>query len=194
MTGKLLLTAVFFCGAVGIADAQDAPVSLFGIAIGSPFKPSKDYIFVQEERDTLYYSRHKVSNPEYLLQGVAISKSSHVVVKVDGRTATGTASKCERMLAETVAQLNSRYPRLKERIGDVDGTSWHLLSMDRRGCAFNESVGGMSLHLACSSSFLLRCERLSNSFVIEAADTEYTKLARDEAKATARSPGGNHLD
>jgi hypothetical protein len=30
--------------------------------------------------------------------------------------------------------------------------------------------------------------------VIEAADTEYTKLARDEAKATARSPGGNHLD
>jgi hypothetical protein len=113
---------------------------------------------------------------------------------IDGRTATGPINVCHRMLLETSTQLKSRYPELKERIDEVDGTTWHLLSKERTGCFFNENVARTSLHIPCSSSFLLRCKRLSNAFVIEASDTEYSKLARDEAEAIAHMPKRNHAD
>ncbi len=180
--------------ATGTTQAQEAPATLFGITIGSQFTPSRDYVFVQENTGTLYYSLRKVTNQDYLLQGVAVSAGSHVVVKVDGRTASGSEAACQRMLFETRTQLKARYPKLKERVDDVAGTAWHLLSFDRPGCFFNVTVGGTSLRVPCSSSFMLHCERLSNAFVIEASDTEYSKRARDEAQTIARSPKRNHLD
>jgi hypothetical protein len=189
-----LAAAILLCALVGSSNVQEGPVSLFGISIGSSFKGNKDFLFVQEDRDTLDYIRRTPTNPEYLLQGIAISKLSHVVIGLDGRTATGPANVCQRMLSETRVQLTARYPRLKERVDEVDGTAWHLLSMDRPGCAVTESVGGMSLHIPCTSSFLLHCERLSNAFVIEASDTEYSNLAQEEARSRARSPARNHLD
>jgi hypothetical protein len=180
--------------AAGIAHAQEAAVTLFGIAIGSKFTPNHDYVFVQENTGTLYYTLRRVTNTEYLLQGVTVSAASHVVVKVDGRTASGPENVCHRMIFETRTQLKTRYPRLKERVDEVDGTAWHLLSMDRPGCFFNETAAGMSLRVPCSSSFMLHCERLSNAFVIEASDTEYSKQARDEAQTIAHAPKRDHLD
>jgi hypothetical protein len=194
LSSQHVAAAILLCTAVGSSKAQEGPVSLFGISIGSSFKSSKDYLFVQEDRDTLYYSRRTPTNSEYLLQGVAISKLSHAVIQLDGRTGIGSANVCHRMLSETTVQLTARYPKLKERIDDVDGTAWHLLSMDRTGCVFNESVAGMSLQIPCSSSFLLHCERASNAFVIEASDTEYSHLAQNDARSRARSPARNHLD
>ena len=191
---RVLLGVILFSAVPGVGEAQEASVSLFGIAIGSELKTNKDYLFVQENTDTLYYSRRRTTNPEFLLQGVSITPRSHLVVKIDGRTATGPISVCQRMLSETRTQLKSRYPQLKERIDDVNGTDFHLLSMDRLGCFTNENVNGMPLRVPCASSFLLHCERLSNAFIIEAADTEYEKLARDEARAIAHMPKRNHLD
>jgi hypothetical protein len=174
--------------------AQEPPVSLFGMAIGSQFTPSRDYIFVQEDTGSLYYSLKRPTNSEYLLQGVSVSVVSHVVVRIDGRTTAGSENSCQRMLFETTAQLKQRYPQLKERIDETNGTRWHLLSMDRPGCFFNETVAATTLRLACSSGFTLHCERLSNAFVIEASDTEYAKRARDEAQTIARTPKRDHLD
>ena len=126
---RILLGVILFGAVPSVGEAQEAPVSLFGIAIGSELKANKDYLFVQEGADTLYYSRRRTSNPEFLLQGVSITPSSHLVVKIDGRTATGPINVCQRMLNETRTQLKSRYPQLKERIDDVNGTDFHLLSM-----------------------------------------------------------------
>jgi len=194
MVNSKILAAVLLCVATGSSNAQEGPVSLFGLSIGSPFKDGKDYVFVQEDRDTLRYIRRTSTNPEYLLQGVAISKQSHVVTKIDGRTASGSLNVCQRVLSETSTQLTARYPRLQERVDDVGGTSWHLLAMNRAGCSFNVNAGNTSLAVPCSSSFMLHCERDSNAFVIEASDTWFSELAQSEAKSRARSPARNHLD
>jgi hypothetical protein len=191
---RALLGTLLLATSAGVTHLQEAPATLFGISIGSKFTPGRDYVFVQENTGTLYYNLRNVSNAEYLLQGVSVSAVSHVVVKVDGRTATGPENVCHRMLFETRAQLKTRYPTLKERIDEVNGTAWHTLSMQRPGCFFNETAAGMSLRLPCSSSFILHCERLSNAFVIEASDTEYSKRARDEAQTIAHAPKRDHLD
>jgi hypothetical protein len=176
------------------ADAQENYGSLFGVEIGSVLSSSKDFVFVEEDETGLRYIFRHTTNHEYLLQGLKISKKSHRVVSIDGRTATGQYGACHRMLSETSTQLIARYPTLKMRVDDVDGTSWHLLSMERPACFTNETVGSTFLRIPCTASFLLHCERQSNAFVIEASDTELSKLARDEAATTARAPARNHLD
>jgi hypothetical protein len=176
------------------SQAQNGPVSLFGIQIGTPLPDSREYVFVQEDESTLHYILRNTTNPEYLIQGVNISKRSRVVTSVDGRTPTGPVNGCQRMLSETITQLSGRYPALQERVDDAAGTQWHLLSMNRLGCFLNVQVERTSLRVPCSSSFLLHCEHLSNAFVIEASDTEFSDLAKQEAGAVARTPKRNHLD
>ena len=189
-----VLLATFLLGVGSLQAQEDAHISLFGIALGDKFVASKDYIPVQEEENDLYYSRKQPTNPEYLLQGVGISKTSHIVVKVDGRTPPGPFEHCQRILSETVLQLTARYPKLSGRRDEVDGTTWHNLGMTRTACSVTENVAGMSLRLPCGTTFYLHCERLSNAFVIEATDDEYQHIAREEAKALAMSPKRNHLD
>jgi len=96
--------------------------------------------------------------------------------------------------SETIAQLHGRYPALRERVDDIDGTDTQLLSMERPGCFLNVQLERTSLRVPCSSSFTLYCERQSNAFIIVASDTQFTDLARQEAGAVARSPKRNHLD
>jgi hypothetical protein len=177
-----------------VANAQENYVSLFGVQIGSVLSVVKDFVFVEEDETRLRYIFRHTTNPEYLLQGLTISKRSHRVVSIDGRTATGQSNVCQRMLSETSTQLIGKYPTLGTRLDDVDGTAWHLLSMERPACFTNETVGGTFLRIPCTASFLLHCERQSNAFVIEASDTELSKLAKDEAAITARTPARNHLD
>lgn len=119
---------------VGDCGAQDAPLSLFGTAIGSQFTPSRDYLFVQNTTNTIDYTLRKVTNPEYLIQGVSVSQRSNVVVGINGRTASGDETACRRMLAESVEQLKQRYPKLAERVDDVNGRTLHTLSIKRNGC------------------------------------------------------------
>jgi hypothetical protein len=109
-----------------------SPVSLFGIQIGSRLPDSPEYRFVEEDETTLNYMLRNTTNPEYLIQGVNISKRSRVVVSVNGRTPSGSASVCQRMLSETLAQLRDRYPALREsgRLEPGD----HDPHMDRPGC------------------------------------------------------------
>lgn len=191
---RTLLAAVLTACIAGTVQAQDSSVSLFGIQIGTLFKVTPEYIFVQEDENGMRYLFRHTTNSDYLLQSAQISKRSHRVVSIDGRTATGPSNVCQRMLSETTSQLRDRFPKLKTRIDDVDGTAWHLLSMERKGCFTNVSVGGTALQVPCTASFLLHCERLSNAFVIEASDTELSQLAKDEAASTARTPARNHVD
>jgi hypothetical protein len=191
---RALLAAVLTACTVGSVKAQEHSVSLFGIRIGALFKATPEYIFVQEDENGIRYLFRHTTNPEYLLQGIQISKRSHRVVSIDGRTATGPSNVCQRTLSETTTQLPDRFPKLKTRIDDVDGTAWYLLSMERTGCFTNVSVGSTALQVPCTASFLLHCERLSNAFVIEASDTELSQLAKDEAASTARTPARNHVD
>jgi hypothetical protein len=107
---------------------------------------------------------------------------------------TGPAKTCQRILSETTAQLHTRYPALRDRVDDADGTEWHLLSIERQGCFFSEQLDRMSLRVPCTSSFLLHCERLSNAFLIEASDNGFSHLAKQEAGAVAHTPKRNHLD
>jgi hypothetical protein len=186
--------AVFIGALLNISDAQEGYVSLFGIRLGSQFTQGSDYRFIQEDASGLSYLRTTPTNPSYLLQSVLVSPLSHIVVRIDGRTASGPEYVCQRTLQETRIQLKVRYPSLKERVDDAGGMPWYLLSVDRHGCFLNETAAGLTLHLPCSASFMLHCERLSNAFVIEASDTEYRKRARDEVEAIARSPDRNHLD
>lgn len=175
---------------------DEATVSLFGIRIGTSLNVTREHhVFVEEGKSTLRYLLRNSTNREYLLQAVEISKLSHVVVSVEGRTASGSTDVCQRRLSETVTQLETRYPKLRDRVDDVAKTTWHLLSMDRPGCFLNVGLDRMSsLRVPCSSSFLLHCERLSNAFIIKASDTEFSNLARDEAETIARTPKRNHLD
>jgi hypothetical protein len=179
-----------------LGEAKEGPVSLFGIRIGTPINITPKYVFVQEDESALRYILRNPTNPEYLIQSVNISKRSHIVVSVEGRTPSGPMNVCRRMLSETLTQLPSRYPRLKDRIeDDVGGTTMHLLSMERAGCSFTERITGMApLRVPCSSSFVLYCESQSNAFIMQASDTEYTHLAREEAKESAMAPSRNHLD
>jgi len=67
-----------------VANKEELP-ELFGIKIGSKFsKTTKDYIYVQEGPDGNYFTRRHVSNPDYIVQGVAITKLSSVIFKVNG--------------------------------------------------------------------------------------------------------------
>src|SRR6516164_5810274 len=109
-----------------------------------------------------------------------------------GRTASGSASVCQRMLSETMAQLRDRYPALRES-GKLDPGD-HDPHMVRPGCFLSVQLQGMTLRPPCSTGFSLYCERQSNAFVIRAEDTEFSDLARREAEAIARSPKRNHLD
>jgi hypothetical protein len=190
--GVLFLTSLSV--AQPIDQAQNDPVSLFGIRIGTRLPESREYGFIEEDESTLRYGLRNTTNPEYLIQTVNISKQTRVIVSIQGRTPTGPANICQRILSETIAQLHSRYSALRDRVDDVDGTETHLLSMDRPGCSLSVQLTGTSLRVPCSSSFLLYCERQSNAFIIQASDTQYTDLARQEAGALARTPKRNHLD
>jgi hypothetical protein len=196
-TGRLVAAATILCAIAGSTSAQENhPVSLFGISLGSPFKGGKGYTFVREDQNVLQYILHNTTNPEYLIQGVEVSKLSHVIIKISGRAAHGPPNVCQRMVSETISQLTARYPNLTDRPVDLGGiTATHVLSMERAGCSYDENVGRMSLQgIKCSSSFTLYCERGSNAFLIEASDTGYSNLARREAESLARSPARNHLD
>src|ERR1700722_13377880 len=136
ITALLFAFAGLTCAAcnAGTAKAQEKSVSLFGIQIGSVPKLATDYVFVQEVESGVRYILRHTTNPEYLLQGIQISKRSHRIVSIDGRTATGPSNVCQRILAETATQLVTRFPALNTRIDDIHGTAWHLLTMERSGC------------------------------------------------------------
>jgi len=95
---------------------------------------------------------------------------------------------------ETKVQLSARYPWMNWRMDDVNGGTHYSLSGNRPGCSYTVTATTQPLQVGCASHFTFFCERLSNTFFIEAGDTGYSEIARKEAREIATRPDRSHLD
>ena len=177
------------------AAAQAPLPSLFGFTIGQKLSDRSGLLSVAEDETYFNFTRRESQNKEYSHQSVGISKLTGTIVLIEGMTVHEDVGSCHRQEYEIITQLRERYPSLHDKIDEVNGTVHHLLSYERPNCSFDERAAGMELHLPCSSSYHLYCQAASNWLFLTAQDTEYSKLARDEAVRFIRmSPRRNQLE
>jgi hypothetical protein len=116
------------------------------------------------------------------------------IVRIFGTAAHKDIGSCRRQEFEIITQLRSRYPSLHDKVEDVNETVHHILAYERPSCSFMERAGTTNFRVPCSS-FHAYCQAESNRLFITTQDTEYSKLAREEAIGfIPRSPRRNQLD
>jgi hypothetical protein len=164
-----------------LAVAEEPLPSLFGFSIGQRLLEKSGLRPINEEETYFIFARRDSKNKEYALQNIGVSKLTNTIVRVFGTAFHKDVGSCRRQEFEIITQLRERYPLLRDKVDEVNGTVHHLLSYERKGCSFMDHVAGMDLRIPCSSSFHVYCQADSNWLFITASDTQYSKLAHDEA-------------